>query len=176
MSFFIQREIFDRMDTKTPSRHHFTHGAVACGQNTRTYFTWKLNISYVLQLFSCSHKVQSKAWVSTKIKKGGVSLSIQDFLSSWVKERNETRKVIDSCIGAHCNPTCPDKIVFLDTADIWGKIVKSVIIGLSLVITVVCCALKGSFMAYYLYLTRRQDKYLNDSAASETRKEVEFSY
>ena len=145
-------------------------------QITRSYFTWKLNIPYVLQLFSCSHKVQSGVWVSTKIKKGGVSLSIQDFLSSWVKSRNETRKVIDSCIGAHCNPKCPDKIVFRDTADIWNKIVKSVIIGLSLVITVLCCALKGSFIAYYLYLTRRQEKYLNDSAASEARKEVEFSY
>ena len=93
-------------------------------------------------------------------------------MTEWSKSRNRTRKVIDSCIGAHCNPTCPDEIVFLDVADTWNEIVKAVIICLSLVITIFCSGLKGAFVFYYSYLTKRQRKYLDDSETSQARKEV----
>lgn len=80
--------------------------------------------------------------------------------------------MIDSCIGAHCNPTCPDKIIFLDAGAVWNNVVKAIIIGLSLVITVLCVGLKGIFVCHYSYLEKRQQKYLNDSETSQARKEV----
>ena len=80
--------------------------------------------------------------------------------------------MIDSCIGAHCNPTCPDKLVFVDAGEVWRDVIKGVIIALSLVITVICFGLKASFMCYYYYLMKRQEKYLNDSETSQARKEV----
>ena len=98
--------------------------------------------------------------------------SIQDFISSWVNSPNATYKLIDNCIGAHCNPTCPDKIVFLDRGEVWTKVIKTVIIGLSLVITVICSGLKLTFMCYYSYLVKRQENYLTDSETCEARKEV----
>ena len=98
--------------------------------------------------------------------------SIQDFISSWVNSHNATYKLIDNCIGAHCNPTCPDKIVFLDAGEVWSKFIKTVVIGLSLVITVICSGLKLTFMCYYSYLVKRQENYLTDSETCEARKEV----
>ena len=98
--------------------------------------------------------------------------SIQDFISSWINSHNATYKLIDNCIGAHCNPTCPDKIVFLDAGEVWTKVVKTVVIGLSLVITVICSGLKLTFMCYYSYLVKRQENYLTDSETCEARKEV----
>ena len=120
-----------------------------------------------------SHRVKSGTWSSTKIQQGDTSISIQDFLSKWVKLSNTSSiKHIDSCIGAHCNPTCPDKVVFQDIGEVWREIVKAVIIALSLVITIVCFALKAGFVCYYHYLMKRQTRYLNDSETSQARKEV----
>lgn len=120
-----------------------------------------------------SHRVKSGTWSSTKIQKGDTSISIQDFLSEWLKSGNiRSIKYIDSCIGAHCNPTCPDKVVFKDAGEVWREVVKAVIIALSLVITLVCFGLKASFVCYYHYLMKRQTTYLNDSETSQARKEV----
>ncbi|KAL9959093.1 hypothetical protein ACROYT_G036176 [Oculina patagonica] len=120
-----------------------------------------------------SHQVKSGTWISTKITQGDTSTSIRDFLSEWVKLGNTSSiKLIDSCIGAHCNPTCPDKLVFVDAGEVWRDVVKGVIIALSLVITLICFGLKASFVLYYRYLMRRQKKYLNDSETSQARKEL----
>ena len=98
---------------------------------------------------------------------------MRDFLSEWAKPgKGSSIKLIDSCIGAHCNPTCPDKLVFVDAGEVWRDVIKGVIIALSLVITVICFGLKASFMCYYYYLMKRQGKYLNDSETSQARKEV----
>ena len=124
-------------------------------------------------LFFFRHRVKSGTWSSTKIQQGDTSITIQDFLSEWVKSGNTSSfKYIDSCIGAHCNPTCPDKVVFQDIGEVWGETVKAAIIVLSLVITVVCFTLKAGFLGYYHYLMKRQTKYLNDSETSQARKEV----
>lgn len=84
--------------------------------------------------------------------------------------------MIDSCIGAHCNPTCPDKLVFLDAGEVWREVVKGVIIALSLVITLICFGFKACFVCYYRYLMKGQEKYLNDSETSQARKEVGKQY
>ncbi|KAJ7380370.1 hypothetical protein OS493_008822 [Desmophyllum pertusum] len=39
----------------------------------------------------------------------------------WINSSSKTIKLIDSCIGAHCNPTCPDKLVFLDAGKLLEK-------------------------------------------------------
>ena len=126
--------------------------------------------------FLHSHRVKSGTWSSTKIKNGTSSISIQDFLSTWVKSSNTTFKLIDSCIGAHCNPTCPDKLIFVDAGEVWHDVIKVIIITFSLVITVLCSGLKASFMIYYRYLMKRQKSYLNDSETSQARKEVSMCY
>ena len=117
--------------------------------------------------------MKSGTWSSTKIQQGDSSISIQDFLSEWVKSGgNSSIKYIDSCIGAHCNPTCPDKVVFVDAGEVWRDVVKAIIIALSLVITLVCFGLKAIFVCYYYYLMKRQTRYLNDSETFQARKEV----
>ena len=122
--------------------------------------------------FLCSHRIKSGTWASTAITKGGAKkTSIQDFLSSWVKSGHKA-PLIDSCIGAHCNPTCPDEIVFVDAGEVWTKVVKAIVVGLSLVITVLCSGLKATFVCHYSYLTKRQENYLNDIETSQARKEV----
>lgn len=62
--------------------------------------------------------------------------------------------------------------MFLNAGEVWHKTTEAVIIGLSLVITVLCGGLKAIFVCYYSYLTKRQGKYLNDSETSQARKEV----
>ena len=71
-------------------------------------------------------------------------------------------KLIDSCIGAQCNPTCPRQLLSTDPAADWGKTVEMIIFVLSFVITIVCFGLKSIFMFYQYYLARRQKQYLNN--------------
>ena len=102
-------------------------------------------------------------------------MSLQEFLSAWVQSGFTRAALIDSCIGAHCNPTCPDKLVFIDSGIIWHKAVKGIVIALSLVITIVCLGLKSSFTFYYNYLAWKQIQYFDDSETFQARKEV-FHY
>ena len=81
-------------------------------------------------------------------------------------------RITDSCVGAHCNPTCPDELVFIDPGDAWEDLVKYIVIGLSLVLTVFCSILKAVFMGYYAYLVKCQRKYLADSEAATAPREV----
>ena len=81
-------------------------------------------------------------------------------------------KLIDSCIGAQCNPTCPKQLFFTDPAVNWIEAVKTIIVILSLVITVTCFGLKSIFMLYHYYLAKKQKQYLSDPETSVAQKEV----
>ena len=76
-------------------------------------------------------------------------------------------KVIDSCLGALCNPTCPDKLAFVDTAVQWGEVLNGAVIFMSLVFTVVCVVLKISFMIQSLLLKRARRRSLKDRKSPE---------
>lgn len=99
---------------------------------------------------------------------------MKDFVSTWVRSRDASVKLIDSCIGAQCNPTCPQQLFFIDPAVNWVEVVKIVIIILSLSITVTCFGLKAVFMLYQYHLLRKQRQYLTDTETKKVQKEVSY--
>lgn len=80
--------------------------------------------------------------------------------------------LIDSCVGAHCNPTCPGQFLFADPAAIWEQSVQTTILLLSLVITIVSLGYKATFFLQHYYLNRKQKHYLNEFASSPVTREV----
>ncbi|KAL9959097.1 hypothetical protein ACROYT_G036180 [Oculina patagonica] len=116
--------------------------------------------------------IQSGNWESVKIEKGDNSTSIRDFIGTWVKSRDTSIKLIDDCIGAQCNPTCPRQLLFTDPAADWGLTIETIIIVLSLVITVICFGLKSIFLFRQYYLAWKQKLYLNDHDSFFTQREL----
>lgn len=114
--------------------------------------------------------MRRKTWETTKISK----TSMKDFVSTWVRSRDASIKLIDSCIGAQCNPTCPQQLFFIDPAVNWVEVVKIIIIILSLSITVTCFGLKAVFMLYQYHLSKKQRQYLTDTETEEVQKEVSY--
>ena len=84
-------------------------------------------------------------------------------------------KLIDSCLGARCNPTCPDQLLFKDPATKWGQTAQIIILVLSLAVTVVSCGIKVSFFLHHFYLKRKQEQYLSEEHPL-TEKEVLVSF
>ena len=80
--------------------------------------------------------------------------------------------MIDSCLGAQCNPTCPAKLLFVDPGAIWKQSVQTIILVLSLVITVVSFGLEATFLLYQYYLKWKQRQFLNEGEDSLLEKEV----
>ena len=81
-------------------------------------------------------------------------------------------RLIDSCIGAQCNPTCPGQLLFVDPGSAWGLTVETTILALSLVITVLCVGLKAAFIFHHCYLGRKQKHFLGESESSLVEREV----
>ncbi|KAL9959094.1 hypothetical protein ACROYT_G036177 [Oculina patagonica] len=119
-----------------------------------------------------SHKIKSGIWESTKIVKGGNSTTIKKFIAAWFKSHGSPMSLIDSCIGAQCNPTCPGQLLFIDPGAVWGQTVKTAIIGLCLVITVLCVGLKTIFVLQRYYLGRKQRQFLRENERSVAEKEL----
>lgn len=80
--------------------------------------------------------------------------------------------LIDSCIGAQCNPTCPGQLLFIDPGAVWSQTVKTAILGLCLVITVLCVGLKTIFVLQHYYLGRKQEQFLREGERAIAEKEV----
>lgn len=135
------------------------------------------NLSSIVLLFtylysSVSHKIQSGTWESTKIQTKAYNSSIKDFIAKWMQSNGSSMTSIDSCVGAHCNPTCPGQFVFTDPAPIWKESVQTTILLLSLVITIVSLGFKANFFLQHYYLNRKQTHYLNEFASSPVTREV----
>lgn len=81
-------------------------------------------------------------------------------------------RLIDSCIGAHCNPTCPGQLMFIDPGSVWGQTVKTAILGLYLVVTILCLGLKTIFVLQQYYLQRKQRQFLRENEMSVAEREV----
>ncbi|KAL9959098.1 hypothetical protein ACROYT_G036181 [Oculina patagonica] len=118
------------------------------------------------------NRIQSGTWESVQIVTGANSTSIRDFITTWVKSRDTSMRMTDTCIGAQCNPTCPRQLLFTDPAVDWGPTIETIVIVLSLVITVTCFGLKSVFMFYQYYLARKQKQFLNDPETSLTESEL----
>ena len=97
---------------------------------------------------------------------------MKDFITAWVESRGSPMTMIDSCLGAQCNPTCPGKLLFLDPATVWKETVQWIIFVLCLVITVVSFGLKTTFLLHHHFLKKKQKEYLEDSEDSLAEKEV----
>ncbi|CAH3186192.1 unnamed protein product [Porites evermanni] len=119
-----------------------------------------------------SHKIQSGTWESTKIQTKTYSSNIKDFIAKWMQSNGSSMTLIDSCVGAHCNPTCPGQFLFTDPAAIWKQSVQTTILLLSLVITIVSLGFKATFFLQHYYLNRKQKHYLNEFASSPVTREL----
>ena len=97
---------------------------------------------------------------------------MKDFITTWAKSRGSPMTLIDSCLGAQCNPTCPGKLLFLDPGAVWGQTVKILILVLCLMITVVSLGLKASFIIHHYYLKMKQKRYLDGDEDSLAETEV----
>ena len=97
---------------------------------------------------------------------------MKDFIAKWMQSNGSSMTLIDSCVGAHCNPTCPGQFLFADPAAIWKQSVQTTILLLSLVITIVSLGFKATFFLQHHYLNRKQKHYLNEFASSPVTREV----
>lgn len=136
------------------------------------------NLGSIVLLFirmfnsSVSHKIQSGTWESTKIQTKAYSSNIKDFIAKWMQSNGSSMTLIDSCVGAHCNPTCPGQFLFADPAAIWKQSVQTTILLISLVITIVSLGFKATFFLQHYHLNRKQKRYLNEFASSPVTREV----
>lgn len=117
------------------------------------------------------HEIKESTWMTTTIFGRGKRKSIQEAVSLWMTGSQRVR-LIDSCHGALCNPTCPDELTFVDPAVNWGDVTNYAIIGLSLVVTVICVLLKIHFMIYYKVGLSSQKRYLDEAKTHDTAEEV----
>ena len=97
---------------------------------------------------------------------------MKDFITTWAQSDGSPMTLIDNCLGAQCNPTCPGKLLFLDPGAVWGQTVKILILVLCLVITAVSFGLKASFVIHHYYLQMKQKRYLEGAEDSLAEKEV----
>ena len=93
-------------------------------------------------------------WLSMTVKRGSETVSLQSTLLKWAETRDKAVRAIDSCLGPLCNPVCPDKLAFVDTAVQWSEELNVVVVAMSLVLTVVSVLLKISFVVQSFLLRR----------------------
>ena len=92
-------------------------------------------------------------------------------VSLW-KTGNRRVRLIDSCHGALCNPSCPDELVFVDTAVDWGEVVNAVSLCVSLLSVAVCVVVKLRAAIHFLVRQREQRKYLSKMESFQGKEEV----
>ena len=123
-------------------------------------------------LFSNLHHSISKnpgTWLSTAITRGNKTISLQSTLLTWAKASDQSVRVIDSCLGVMCNPTCPDKLAFVDTAVHWSEVPNGMVVFLSLLVTVVCVVVKSSFVVQSALLARARRRYLESQESLKVK-------
>lgn len=125
-----------------------------------------------LNPFHCSHKVRSDIWEEIQVSSQTATVTLRSAITRWVSNTTASVRIVDHCLGAHCNPKCPDKLVFFDPAKEWSSEARHSVIGLSLFVTVFCVGLKLIFMIYLDFVTRQQRYYNDNSGESKRRKEV----
>lgn len=101
-------------------------------------------------------------WLSTAIISGNETITLQSALLKWAKTRDQPVRVTDSCLGAMCNPTCPELLKFVDTAADWGEVLNAVVLIVSLVLTVVCVVAKICFMIQLVFLKRSRSRHIEE--------------
>lgn len=101
-------------------------------------------------------------WLSTAIRRGNGTVTLHSTLHKWAKTRDQPVRVTDSCLGAMCNPTCPEMLKFVDTAMDWGEVLNGVVLCMSLLFTVACVVLKFCFVSRLALLKRSRRHYLED--------------
>lgn len=112
---------------------------------------------FLKTLFSMTKR--PRTWLSTAIRRGNETITLHSTLHKWAKTRDRPVRVTDSCLGAMCNPTCPEMLTFLDTAADWGEVLNGVVLGISLVFTVACVLLKFCFVSQLALLKRSRRHY-----------------
>ena len=112
---------------------------------------------FLKTLFSMTKR--PRTWLSTAIRRGNETITLRSTLHKWAKTRDRPVRVTDSCLGAMCNPTCPEMLKFVDTATDWGEVLNGVVLGMSLVFTVACVLLKFCFVSQLALLKRSRRHY-----------------
>lgn len=115
-------------------------------------------------------------WLSTAIRTGNETITLQSTILKWAKSRDQLVRVTDSCLGAMCNPTCPEVLKFVDTATDWGEVLNGVVLILSLVLTVVCVVAKICFMLQLVSLKRSWSRYNGEDIKQSQVKLLKTMY
>lgn len=101
-------------------------------------------------------------WLSAAIRRGSETITLHSTLHKWAKTRDQPVRVTDSCLGAMCNPTCPEMLKFVNTATDWGKVLNRVVLFMSLLLTVACVVVRFCFMFQLALLKRSRMYYLEE--------------
>ena len=123
------------------------------------------DLCYICLLISKTFFSMTKrpgTWLSTAIRRGHGTISLHSTLHKWAKTRDQPVRVTDSCLGAMCNPTCPEMLKFVDTATDWGEVLNGVVLCMSLLFTVACVVLKICFVSQFALLKRSRRHYVED--------------
>ena len=131
------------------------------------------NSAYYFSIFLCfSHKVQSGIWETVRVPFQNTTITLQSAITRWVTNTTSSIRIVDICIAAHCNPTCPDKLIFFDPAKDWCNVVRYFVAGLAMFVTMFCVGLKLLFMIYLAFVMQQQQRYNEKCNATKKRKEV----
>ena len=123
------------------------------------------DLCYICLLFSKTFFSMTKkpgTWLSTTIRRGNETITLHSTLHKWAKARDHPVGVSDSCLGAMCNPTCPEILKFVDTATDWGEVLNGVVLCMSLFFTVACVVAKFCFVSQLALLKRSRRHYLEE--------------
>ena len=112
---------------------------------------------FLKTLFSMNKR--PRTWLSAAIRRGNETITLHSTLHKWTKTRDRPVRVTDSCLGAMCNPTCPETLKFVDTATDWGEVLNGVVFCMSLGFTVACVLLKFCFVCQLVLLKRSRRHY-----------------
>lgn len=119
----------------------------------------------------CSTSKEHRRWLSLAIRQGKRIVTLQSALFKWA-QTHQPVKMIENCLGALCNPTCPEKLMFVDTAVQWSEDLVTLLGLVSLVPTVLCVALRTTFYIQSLLVSRAQKESLRGSKSPEVIKPI----
>ena len=106
------------------------------------------------------------------IPNGTEYISLQSVITKWAKSRNQPVRMFDNCLGVLCNPTCPDKLMFIDSAENWGEVVNDIVLLVSLISTMACVVLETTMIVHFFLLQGQQKRHLDERGSSQVNSFV----
>ena len=93
-------------------------------------------------------------------------LNLRDAITQWYY--NDTAFYhVDTCDGPICNSKCPDSVILVSDADVWGTVTAVIIFIIAALFTIVCVVAKTMFHICQKYVLHKHKKFVEDMKKRE---------